>query len=139
MHLIRIYSPDISAVAAMPRREHRRMFTLVELLVVITIISILAGMLLPVLSRAVATARQMRCAGNCRQIGLALSQYVDDSRVYPPRYTTDMSIPGWNQYAWTHTTNPYLGLGKWAFEYDGVWRCPDRKGWRGNNAAGHWR
>ncbi len=53
-------------------------FTLVELLVVVSIISVLAAMLLPALEKALATARQATCASNLKQCGLALSGYADD-------------------------------------------------------------
>ncbi|MCX7933930.1 MAG: prepilin-type N-terminal cleavage/methylation domain-containing protein, partial [Planctomycetota bacterium] len=47
-------------------------FTLVELLVVMAIISLLAAMLLPVLSKALETARLSACASNEKQIGVAM-------------------------------------------------------------------
>lgn len=59
-------------------------FTLVELLVVISIVSVLLAILLPVLKGARETARQSLCANNLRQLGVAFFTYGTDSNDYLP-------------------------------------------------------
>jgi prepilin-type N-terminal cleavage/methylation domain-containing protein/prepilin-type processing-associated H-X9-DG protein len=59
-------------------------FTLVELLVVIAIIAVLAGLLLPALSRSKESAHSTACIGNLHQIGVALQLYVDSNRNHLP-------------------------------------------------------
>lgn len=65
------------------RREIKH-FTLIELLIVIALIAILAALLLPTLSKARMTAYRIKCTGNLKQIGSALSLYAADYNGWPP-------------------------------------------------------
>jgi prepilin-type N-terminal cleavage/methylation domain-containing protein len=60
-------------------KKSQAAFTLVELLVVISIISLLMGMLLPALNKARHTAKMMVCTSNARQIGTLVSTYQSDN------------------------------------------------------------
>lgn len=64
----------------------RKRFTLVELLVVVAIIAILLALLLPALRNARETAKQVKCLGQQRQIGMTASMYANDYDQYMPSF-----------------------------------------------------
>ena len=93
----------------------RRGFTLVELLVVIAIIGILIALLLPAVQAAREAARRSQCINNLKQIGLALHNYEDTFKTFPPsgiygcpgdRSTSTTEIP--YHHTWITKILPFL-------------------------------
>lgn len=88
-----------------------RAFSLIELMVVIGIIAILAGLLLPVLASAKKKARSIACVNKVRQWGLAMAMYTDENQgKYPYKGTPGHPINGGpNKVAWYNSAAPFVG------------------------------
>lgn len=93
-------------------------FTLVEILVVIAIVGLLAGLLFPVFANARESGRITSCASNLSQIGKAIALYTSDNRERYPLIVDDKNAT--NGCTWVDAVYPYAKSTK-------VFSCPSAK------------
>lgn len=98
-------------------------FTLVELLVVVAIIAILACLLAPSLTSALAMAKTTRCLANLRQNGQVMLQYSMDWRGWTP-YPEVSGVGSWSDFL---RTGGYLDRGNYVVGQSSVLCCPSQE------------
>src|SRR5260370_5113059 len=109
--------------ALIPERRRERPqpsgFTLIELLVVIAIIAILAAILFPVFALAREKARQITCLSNQKQLGTAMSMYLQDYDERFPnwRTTVPVTVEPTGKITWVENMQSYCKNTK-------IWSCP---------------
>jgi prepilin-type N-terminal cleavage/methylation domain-containing protein/prepilin-type processing-associated H-X9-DG protein len=91
--------------------DRRPGFTIIELLIVISIVGILVGLLLPAVQAARESARRAQCANHLKQLGLAVLSYHDAHGRLPSGYVSNVSSngadtgPGWG---WAAVSLPHI-------------------------------
>lgn len=100
----------------------RNGFTLVELLIVVSIIVILMALLLPALRSAKAQTHKIACSGNLKQFGIANISYAQDNNDWPPISYTDGQL-------WDYQLMPYINYPQNIAEADSksgysIFHCP---------------
>ena len=128
-------------------------FTLVELLVVISVIALLMGILMPVLQTAAAKAKETKCLSNLFQLGKSIVTYGVNYRYYLPSpahpeaadtvdkfndkalYDDGLDAVGNKTYSWRGKLIPFLGtVSEVEDELYAVLKCPSVRDFKGRHS-----
>ncbi len=124
-------------------------FTLIELLIVIAMIAILAGMLLPALNRAKLSAQTISCLNQQKQIAFGMLSYGNDFQSWVPGESRVYGNSDWHIIRFLSRANPdipnssnypdcYLGYVPVKYgERKGLWLCPGAAVWAGNTESSY--
>ena len=93
--------------------KRRSGFTMIEMLIVVSIIAILIALLLPAIQSARETARRAQCANNLMQLGIAIGNYASTHSVFPPGVVNDTgpirNLPRGYHHGWVVQILPFMG------------------------------
>jgi prepilin-type N-terminal cleavage/methylation domain-containing protein/prepilin-type processing-associated H-X9-DG protein len=119
---------SISQPAAVPFKSA---FTLIELLLVLAVVSVLAGLLLAPLSRTKSSALSSKCQSNLRQMGLVLNNFLADQKVFPlsanPEFFQGKFLEhksGWFEALSDQLSHQIFNTNGTARTQEGVFDCP---------------
>ncbi len=137
------------------RRRHG--FTLIEIMIVISIIFILIALLLPAIQATRESARRAQCSSNLMQLGIAMGSYVSTHTVFPPGVVNETgpirNLPDGYHHSWVVQLLPFMGQQNTYHHFDlkksvydiandtvagiqiAVLHCPS-EGWSSMNYAG---
>ncbi|MEN6451285.1 MAG: DUF1559 domain-containing protein [Thermoguttaceae bacterium] len=93
---------------ALIKNSKRGGIGLIEVLVIITVLGLFAALLLPATQSAREAARRMSCTNNLKQIGLALYNYVQTYKQFPPATIGPSDVPPERQFSWLVAILPFI-------------------------------
>lgn len=108
----------------LPAGSYRRQFKLIELLIVIAVIAILAGLLLPTMAHARDKAKSINCVSNIKQLGIALQSYASDNRDCLVLCASQDNTRLWSGTLEGSEYRPKGGLTDYLGNSNNVKRCP---------------